>query len=569
VNDDEERVEVKFIAEAALTRTSVDGNQWTIGDELGIYMITAGNPLSSTSISGGADNRKYQPQEPKSSSALNPVDIGQTIYFPQDGQVDFIAYYPRKETGMGVGQINEFLYPIDLADQNNPAAIDLLYARKANMSKGAVTVNLSFTHPLSKIILHVEKGNDISAVNFASATAEISGTPATANFLLASGQIGAKVTGSFYAMKASTTATFDATFEALLIPHSAMSGRKVTFSAEGNTYEWSIPDTAIFEAGMKHIYKLTIYASGAEEERVLTIPFGSINPWTDVDYSAIQPIDKVLITAGSFLMGSPATEPDRDANESAHTVSLTQNFYISRYEITNAQYATFLNLQSIAGTFEGHPVREGKLGANTLIYESNQGLYWDAVTGMWKPSASRNDYPVVNVTWYGADAYARWVGGSLPTEAQWEYACRAGTATPFAVSPGTELYADQANFNGGSPYALPGGAIMKYLGYDGHPNTYLEHSTPVGSYLPNAWGLYDMHGNVMEWCNDWWHVNYGGEPPIPPASDPTGPTTGTYRVVRGGDYSKEASACRSASRYYATLSTYWDQLGFRVVFPAE
>jgi formylglycine-generating enzyme required for sulfatase activity len=557
------------------TRTSAGGEQWLTTDEVGIYMVTTGQTLSTASISEGADNRKYLPQTAAAASALIPATTDQTIYFPQSGAVNFVAYYPWKSSGSAAGQINNYVYPIDLADQSDPAALDLLYARKANISKNQATVNLTFAHPLSKITLRVKKGADISAVDFSSATATISGMPVTASFSLADGTIGSLgAVTNFNALKVTTAATFDAGYEALLLPQavSDYTGRQVTFTAGGNTYEWEIPDASAFEAGKNYIYTLLVRSTGVDVEEASTTPIGSITPWVNDDHSVTGVIETVRIPAGTFLMGSPTTEPERTEVEIQHEVTLTQDFYMSKYEITNEQYLIFLNALGIEGVYDYRygiePMHDygysGQYNGHILIWGRTSGIYWDTEHTRWGVrDASYQKHPVANVTWYGADEYARWVGGSLPTEEQWEYACRAGTTTPFGVGDGNSLYADQANFDGRSPYSLPGGTISNYSGYDGSPNTFLNHPTPVGSYSPNAWGLYDMHGNVAEWCSDYGCFWEGAELVMDMDS----------RAVRGGGYNYRASYCRSAYRSRAPFNSYHDShmpnLGFRVVFPVE
>jgi formylglycine-generating enzyme required for sulfatase activity len=523
------------------TRTSAGGEQWLTTDQVGIYMVTAGQTLSTAAISEGADNRKYLPQTAATSSALSPATTDQTIYFPQSGEVDFVAYYPWKESGSAAGQINNYVYPINLTDQSDPAALDLLYARRANRSNLLPNVNLAFSHPLSKITLRVKKGADISAVDFSAATAAISGMPATAGFSLADGTISSvgAATG-FDALRVATPATFDAGYEALLLPQAVnvYTGRKVTFTAGGNTYEWEIPGATAFEAGVNYIYTLLAHSTGVDVEEASTALIGSITPWVNDDHSLTGVIETVRIPAGTFQMGSPTTEPGWSSGEAQHPVTITQDFNMSKYEITNAQYVAFLNAKGIEAA--------GEYNGNILVRSSSYGVYWDAEHTRWIVSnASYQNHPVTYVTWYGADEYARWAGGDLPTEAQWEYACRAGTTTPFGVGDGNSLYADQANFDGSQPYALPGGGIANYTGNE-PPNTYLNNTAPVGSYSPNAWGLYDMHGNAAEWCSDW----YSGS-----------------RVLRGGGCYDSASACRSAARSTASPSSYY--YGFRVVFPAE
>jgi sulfatase modifying factor 1 len=135
-------------------------------------------------------------------------------------------------------------------------------------------------------------------------------------------------------------------------------------------------------------------------------------------------------------------------------------------------------------------------------------------------------------------------GFRLPTEAEWEYACRAGTTTPF--STGMNLTTDEANVHGSYPYA------------DGKPGVYRGGPTPVGSFAPNAWGLFDMHGNVWEWCQDW-HCPYGGS-----VTDPLGQCPSNLRVLRGGSWAFGADSARCALRYTHAPGDRGPSLGFRV-----
>lgn len=218
------------------------------------------------------------------------------------------------------------------------------------------------------------------------------------------------------------------------------------------------------------------------------------------------------IPAGSFIMGSPPEEADRKEDEIQHEVKLDA-FRISRYAVTFDQYDMFCE-----ATSRNKPKDEG-----------------------W----GRGNRPVIHVSWDDAAEFAGWAGFRLPTEAEWEYACRAGTVGPF--STGDNINTAQANFNGEFPY-------------NGSPKgEFRGRTVAVGSFEPNPWGLYDMHGNTWEWCSDW----YGDYPPGP-VINPSGAGSGTFKVFRGGGWRNYAQLCRSAFRfkYFPDYRHY--NIGFRL-----
>ena len=253
-------------------------------------------------------------------------------------------------------------------------------------------------------------------------------------------------------------------------------------------------------------------------------------------------ITTAAIPAGTFVMGSPTAEPNRSDDETQHTVTLSA-FSMSTKEITCAQFAAFCNTNNIEsnGLWAGGPYP-----TQPLLITSLYALTY--VVSDWVPASGKANAPMVNVTWFGAAAFAQYVGGRLPTEAEWEYAARATTTTAF--NTGACLSNTQANYNWAEPQT---GCT--------NTSTNLPNTTQnVGTYAPNAWGLYDMHGNVWEWCSDWY-----GTYPTTASTNPTGPTTGSYRVFRGGGWGGRAWSCRSAQRYYRPTdgSNYG---GFRIVF---
>jgi formylglycine-generating enzyme required for sulfatase activity len=262
----------------------------------------------------------------------------------------------------------------------------------------------------------------------------------------------------------------------------------------------------------------------------------------------------VHIPAGKFQMGSPAREAERDDIEVQHAVEISKPFYMGAYEVTQAQYSKIMGPSR---------AESGKQNSN------NFGSRFDAKHG------GGPDHPAENVRWYQAGQFCTNLSAlpeekkagrvyRLPTEAEWEYACRAGTTTPSHY--GDSLSSKQANCNGNYPY---GGA-------DKGP--YLRRTTRVGSYKPNAWGLYDMHGNVWEWCSDWYDPDYYKKSP---RKDPQGPDKGVigtgykewnvpgvgqyYRVMRGGSWVDEGRGCRSAYRFRGMPHDGYQIVGFRVV----
>ncbi|MBI1913462.1 MAG: SUMF1/EgtB/PvdO family nonheme iron enzyme [Planctomycetes bacterium] len=244
----------------------------------------------------------------------------------------------------------------------------------------------------------------------------------------------------------------------------------------------------------------------------------------------------VLIPAGTFLMGSPEDEQDRGEDEDPqHEVEITRPFYMGVYQVTQDEYHRLMG----------------------------QNPSWFARSGSGADKVKKlntRQHPVESVSWDDAVAFCRKLSEQpeekkngrvyrLPTEAEWEYACRGGanSSTPFAF--GNSISSTQANFDGNYPYKATKGP-------------YLERTTPVGSYQPNAFGLFDMHGNVWEWCADWFDENYYNQSP---RQDPQGPQNGTLRVLRGGSWYFAGHSCRSACRGGDAPVSRNDYVGFRVV----
>ncbi|MDR1919698.1 MAG: fimbrillin family protein [Tannerellaceae bacterium] len=257
-----ERKAVAFSAQATDTRTSADGSQWLTTDQVGIYMMAGGDALSAALSA----NCKYQPQAAGGSALLVPAEAGQTIYYPSNGAVDFVAYYPWKESGTGAGQINAGIYPVDISDQSVLSDIYLLYAQKTDVGKGLTSIALSFRHQLSRLTLQLRKDEDMSATDLSAAVLTLSGTPATADFSLETGQMQAGAAAAFSIQPSATSAAaYDLTYEALIIPHAAADypARSLTIALPGESDKvWLIPSDLTFEPGVRYTYALTLSVAG-------------------------------------------------------------------------------------------------------------------------------------------------------------------------------------------------------------------------------------------------------------------------------------------------------------------
>jgi len=232
------------------------------------------------------------------------------------------------------------------------------------------------------------------------------------------------------------------------------------------------------------------------------------------------PDDMVFINGGTFAMGSPANEYGRSVNEGPQHQVTVSSFYMAKYQVTQADYLEIMGINP--STFKG----------DNLPVE--QVSWYDAVNYCNKRSLKEGLTPAYTVNGSSVSWNREANGYRLPTEAEWEYACRAGTVTPFYS--GTTV-ADAGWYSGNSK----------------------GRTQPVGEKTPNAWGLYDMHGNVLEWCWDWL-----GSYTSAAQTDPIGVTSGTGRVYRGGSWHFESYQNRSAYRFgnHPFLKTFF--LGFRV-----
>jgi formylglycine-generating enzyme required for sulfatase activity len=225
----------------------------------------------------------------------------------------------------------------------------------------------------------------------------------------------------------------------------------------------------------------------------------------------------VWIPSGNFMMGTPKDEIGGDFEKKIqHKVTLTKGFYMGVHHVTQEQW------QAVMGNNPSQYKNEKNSPA--------ENLSWDDCQKFVKKLREKDKKPY-----------------RLPTEAEWEYACRAGTTTPFHF--GETISTDQVNYNGNYTYS------------NGKKGQYRQKPTPVGSFPANAWGLHDMHGNLWQWCQDWY-----GNYPQKDVVDPQGPEKGDLRVLRGGAFNESPVSSRSASRIWHQPDRPGETIGFRVCF---
>lgn len=353
---------------------------------------------------------------------------------------------------------------------------------------------------------------------------------------------------------------YDADFNVSVAPRTlegdGANGQPVTVGAEGEkTFRMTWNMAADMPANYnraKFSMKMHAYAGaapymvidlspGAEATKydvtyLTEIPNGE---WDD-EYKTTKLVLK-LVCPGTFMMGSPEDELGHNANssygseslndETLHKVTLTQPFYMGVFELTQKQYQLVTGTNPSRFTGDNRPVEQVSY---STLRGSDLGTQW--------PSGKQVDA----TSFFGKLRTRTGISFDLPTEAQWEYTCRAGTGT--ALNSGKNLTGTETCSN-----MAEVGRYGKNMA-DGKGG-YSQHTT-VGKYLPNAWGFYDMHGNVAEWCRDWWFKTLDSS-----ATDPKGASSGSYRVMRGGawdDYRAAgyADSCRSAYRSYDFFTGY-------------
>ncbi|GHU54400.1 hypothetical protein FACS189411_00990 [Bacteroidia bacterium] len=593
-NDQE--IPIKFTTKAPsspLTRTNFDGTEWLLNDSIGIYMLYQ----PTTDIANSVNfNRKYYTKNGSPFNSKSGYDLlvppgSQEMYYQGTTPLRFIAYYPY------LANISGYTIPLDVSIQDRPQDIDVLYSDNAvNINTGnpgvGTPVTLNFFHVLSKLVINVKKGEHTD-VNLHGMTGLINSSPLTGTLQLNdyTNLTAGTVLGNVgFVGNGKQNANYDTTYQAILIPHHIDHARElVQFQTVRRLYSWQLPDELTdFEQGKVYTFNLTLNGEADVAYTASIAPWDSVyknNTSPDVEGSldetgarfrrvtanGVDTLDVVYIAGNvAFDMGTTKSQVTGSLKSiPVHNVTLDHSYHIMDAPVTVAQYCKFLNdpNNQLVGTIKtgangsnvdaSHwlPTTEVSTSAAVMLYKectitissvaTNFAIEWNATSKQWVPTAAGGgNLPMTGVTWYGALAYARWAGGTLPTEAQWEYAAR-GT-----IAPGIDYIDGSTNGMGMGTYAATG-----------------TNPVPVkGARLANGYGLYDMFGNVEEWCYDRVTTANGDYDTATPSTATAATTQG---VSRGYYYTNPLSYFFIGARFTNTLNSVFPYLGFRVVFDFE
>lgn len=390
-------VVVQFGSGISQTKTTNSGNHWTQNDPVGIFMLKNGQTLSSANIAEGADNRKYQAQAGGSDiSGFTPVGTN-TIYYPQNGSnVDFVAYYPYKIT------LTNYIYPVDVSIQSNPADIDVLYSNNAtSYNKNSGTVNLQFNHALSKLSFTLTSG--VGSPSLTGAKIEITNLATTANISLANETV--TVTNSGQTLTANT-ATDGLSSSVIVIPQTLLDTKLiVTLADDASRFEWNFPSATEFLEGKNHQYSITVSKTG------ISVSSSGITNWTGTGDPATPGTAETLT---QYKVGDYYPDPTNsstaigvvfwlDPNAWGYNSSGTPTGYFGK--IVNLNQQTFLQWgdasidEQDAGVTSIRNSSDGYLGTFNLISkrkdQSNFATTYSAFYWIYQ----KNNYDV-NGIWY-------------------------------------------------------------------------------------------------------------------------------------------------------------------------
>ncbi|WP_313191213.1 SUMF1/EgtB/PvdO family nonheme iron enzyme [Sphingobacterium sp.] len=508
--------ELKLVLAKPSSITAMNAVTPVDGQEFGLYVL----PTGSTDLTEALENnRKFRYE----SGELLPADGGEPIIYPNDGSaIDVILYSPYQ-------LVSDNELKLDIGDQSDQAKLDLVYSKLINLDRNNPIAPINFLHRNSKLKFTLLPGQGLNSGNLSDVEISLVDfqTRGTIDIL----------NGNLTGLSTSSTIILGLEREAIILSPLFNTLQQFRFKVGDKVLEYDLPLSESFVSGKQYEYQVTINLGSVEVKRV------SAMDW-QVDAGEIiarsTELEFVHIPAGTFTMGSGATEPGTTASiYPAHQVTLTRDFLMSKYEITLAQYLEFLKDVN------------ADLNSVNVQNPNNPGVRWIQnydffieSNGQWQVVPGKESLPVTYVTWAGARAYAQWAGGDLPTEAQWEYAAKAGSKADYFFLEDHETFAGHES------------ELAEYAWYAGNSGNKLKD---VGLLKPNPWGLYDIYGNVIEYCLDEARV-YSINAVVDPAQNATLTTT-----IRGGSYRNQKERVNSTFRELYFLNYHEYFLGFRII----
>jgi formylglycine-generating enzyme required for sulfatase activity len=489
----------------------VANDQWEASDKVGLYMKRAGQALTASgAVYSNADNVQM-------SLSLGDLVATPEVNYPENGNVDFIAYYPYTAT---VG--SDYSIDVNVASQSSGPPQEVLYSNNVTgQAPTTLPVTLNFLYSLAKIEITVTGGQNspLDVADFTAMTASIEGMYTQAKLQLADGTFTGKNTIQTITLyKKGNTAT-SATFEALVLPTTTDDG-EVTFAFHVGDITFRHVRTTNYATHNLYRLNFALDFPIAILRNTCIVPRNDENPIQNITilHPDIFEPQMVFVEGGTFTMGSPDGVGDSDEIPE-HDVTLN-SFHIGKYPVTQGQWV------AVMGTFISQ--QRDKADTNASLFGVG------------------DNYPMYYVNWDEAQEFITKLNEMtgknyrLPTEAEWEYAARGGNRSNGYIYSGSDIAGDVAWYSGNS-------------GSSTHP---------VCEKAINELGIYDMSGNVWEWCNDW-HGSYS----VDAQANPSGPSSGSDRVLRGGSWDYGTNNCRVANRGCNIPEYRYGNVGFRVVLP--
>ncbi|MGX1753989.1 SUMF1/EgtB/PvdO family nonheme iron enzyme [Sphingobacterium sp. NPDC055346] len=508
--------ELKLVLAKPNSITAMNAATPVEGQEFGVYVLPTGSRDLNSAL---VNNRKYIFE----SGELLPADGGTPIIYPRDGSaIDFFLYSPYQQVSNG-----ELM--MDFSNQLDQAKLDLIDFRMVNVDKNNPIGPISLQHRNSKLKFTLLPGQGMSAEDLGDVEISLVGFSSGWRYKLYLNSI---------LLLNSSDIRLGTQREAIINDQYNDGQQQFQFKVGEKLLNYALPTGLIFESGKQYEYRVTINFGSVEVKRVSAMDW-QVNAAEIVAYQAPE-IEFVPIPAGTFTMGSGATEPGTETSTyPAHQVTLTRDYLMSKYEITVAQYLEYLKAvnANMDNMFIYSPNNQ------TVIWINNNGLFIES-NGEWKVFPGKENLPVNNVTWAGARAYAQWAGGDLPTEAQWEYAARADSKADYFFLEDNETLAGHET------------ELAEYAWYAGNSGLQVKE---VGLLKPNPWGLYDIYGNVTEYCLDeirTYSINAAVDPGIVAVSN---------SAIRGGSFINPYYLVNSTFRDLLYLDFSAGNLGFRII----